>query len=273
MTKSKIKTYSSVYSRNSAIKILSKDFSFINQMIKKYDEKFIDKTYLDYFKYIYKVLEKQYQNEYIYKNSFLNKYLIKNSSYLFSELKLGNNIVDLASFNEISSAFEIKTHLDTKTRLNDQINAYKKVFNEIYLIVPSSKVEEYLSFNSDVGIIDFPEFKIHRNPNLNFDICPENIMQILHTKEYKNIVLEYFGYLPCINSFNQFKICGDMIKKIPSDKLSTLLIEQLKIRSYNEKLSIKNYKEFNQLFLSLKLDNAKRKAFINILKQSVLLTI
>ncbi len=117
------------------------DLGFIIARIKQYDaNNYINgefSTYLDYIEHVYKAMGEKYRNEYYYKNSFIDKMLIaqygiKNTIAL-SEFKVGNSIADLVMFNGVSKAFEIKTELDSKTRLKGQINDYSKVFNECYI--------------------------------------------------------------------------------------------------------------------------------------------
>jgi hypothetical protein len=76
----KLRSYSSVFSRSSFIKLLQHDdYSFINAKIVRYDLSKVGKkinTYHDYIQYIYKALSKHYRNEYIYENTFINDWLL-----------------------------------------------------------------------------------------------------------------------------------------------------------------------------------------------------
>ena len=138
-----LRDYSSLFSRCHVLAWLKADFSSVNSTIKRYDEKWLRSermTYLGYLRRIYSILSDSYQNEYIYKNEYL-KQLITNElgqdgSTVFSEFRTGDAIADLAMFNGISKAFEIKTEFDSSARLDAQLKSYKKVFNAIYLIIP-----------------------------------------------------------------------------------------------------------------------------------------
>ncbi|NQY08399.1 MAG: sce7726 family protein, partial [Flavobacteriales bacterium] len=186
-----LRDYSSLFSRNSVLQWMNGDLSSISFKLDRYDKKWLTKgssRYLDYLKHVYKVLETNYQNEYILKNSFLNEWLInelgKEDSQIFSELKIGKAIADLAIFNGVSKVFEIKTELDTNKRLDDQLVQYQKAFNEIFLIVPASKIEAYLQYNNKIGIISFDiskkdRFKVIRKPITNYNVDPKALMQIL----------------------------------------------------------------------------------------------
>jgi len=273
-----MRDYSSLFSRSAVKEWMNGNLSSIDCKIKRYDEHWYSKTnrtYIDYLKFVYSVLENQYHNEYILKNSFLNDWLIKelgeNNSELYSEFRIGSAIADLVMFNGISRAFEIKTELDSDKRLNSQLDQYRKVFNEIFLIVPASKIEEYETYDSSIGIICFDilspkRFQIIRSAARNTDIDSEALMHIFHTSEYKEIVTHHYGQLPEVTSFNQFEICKDLIAKIPQNELNQLFINKMKSRAGNYGLSARYYKEFNQLSLALRMNMKNRQQLFSILK-------
>lgn len=276
-----LRDYSSLFSRNEVLSWLKMDFTSINRKIERYDINWLKSskvTYLDYLRYVYLVLAKNYQNEYIFKNEFLNDWLIselgETNSQIFSEFRVGKSIADLAMFNGCSKIFEIKTELDSNARLSLQLQNYRKAFNEIYLIIPESKLSIYKKCDITIGLITFNSksekpFSLFRNSEINFNIDPSIIMTILHTKEYKSIVKKYYGILPDMTSFNQFNICRDLIYEIPNTKLNSLFIAEIKKRGTSSALSSRYYKEFNQLFLALKMNRNNKNKMIEILKMPI----
>ncbi len=275
---SQLRDYSTLFSRNEVLSWLKMDFTSIEYKIENYDKKWLKSskvTYLDYLKHVYSILALNYQNEYIFKNEFLNKWLIseigENNSKIFSEFRVGNSVADLAMFNGCSKVFEIKTEFDSDFRLPLQLENYNKAFNEIYLIVPETKLSFYEKYDKTVGLIAFNSrndnsFNLSRNASNDLEIDPLTIISILHTNEYKSIVKNHFGYLPEMTSFSQFKICSELICEIPKDELNKLFITQIKKRGDNKALSSRYYREFNQLFLALKMNQTKKKKIIDILK-------
>ena len=278
---SQLRDYSSLFSRSQVLAWLKNDFSSINFKIERYDEKWLNRdnsTYLDYLKHIYTILADNYQNEYIFKNEFLNNWLIKElgetNSQIFSEFRVGNSIADLVIFNGCSKLFEIKTELDSDSRLTLQLQNYEKAFNQIFLIIPKSKLNIYEKQDASIGLITYDPksdntFSVYRKAKLNLDIEPSAIMSILHTNEYKSIVTKYFGFLPQITSFNQYKICGDLLFEIPKDSLNNLFIDEMKKRSSSSALSSRTYKEFNQLFLALRMNRDSKNRMIESLRTSI----
>ncbi len=276
-----LRDYSSLFSRSQVLSWLKMDFTSINFKIERYDEKWLNKhnlTYLDYLKYIYSVLADNYQNEYIFKNEFLNNWLIKElgetNSQIFSEYRVGNSIADLAMFNGCSKIFEIKTELDSDSRLTLQLQNYEKAFNQIFLIIPESKINIYKKQDVSIGLITYDPksqntFSVYRKAKLNLDIEPSTIMSILHTNEYKSIVRKHYGSLPQMTSFNQYKVCSELIFEIPKSKLNTFFIDEMKNRSSSNALSSRYYKEFNQLFLALKMNRESKSKMIESLKTTI----
>lgn len=272
-----LRDYSSLFSRSEAKLWVNGDFNSIDKKINRYDcnwTNYKNATYADYLKYLYKILEDNYPNEYIFKNSFLNEWLINelgnNNSKVFNEFRVGNSVADLVMFNGHSKVFEIKSELDTDNRLELQLENYRQAFNQIFVIVPESKIYNYEKYDQSIGLISYNKIRLHkfqlyRNAEVNYNIDAKTIMNILHTKEYKSIVQNYFGTLPKMTSFDQYVICEELVCKIPTRDLNSLFIEKMKERFFNPNISKRNYKEFNQINLSLKLNkNQKEKMILNL---------
>lgn len=279
----RLRDYSGLFSRREVMAWMRGDFHGVNPKIERYDRKWVrrkERTYLDYFKYIYDFLRTDYCNEYVFKNEFLTDWLLDElgveDSRVFNEFKVGDNVADLVMFNGISKAFEIKTEYDSDSRLFSQVEAYQKVFNEVYLIIPDFKISYYKDCAKEVGIITFSKgkrkaFELHRTAERNQEVKPEVVMNILHTKEYKQLVKNYFGSLPDMNSFNQYTVCLDLLKTIPNHKLNALFISAMKQRRNDYKLKKKIHREFNQIRLSLNLSSKEELMFFQHLKSPIIL--
>ena len=271
ITLNKMRSYSSVFSSTSFSRLLQyDDYSFIDSKIERYDKSKIGEnieTYYDYIRFIYKELQKQYRNEYIYKNTFINELLIKTygvkDTIAINEFRVGNSIADIVLFNGSSKAFEIKTELDSDKRLGNQLDDYTKIFNECYIVTHETLTSKYLKVDKAIGIIELiekPRSLIMREirPAIkNRNIDPKTIIRSIRTNEYKNIVKEYYGELPEMNSFNMFNVCCELLKKIPSEQLSNLFIEQIKTRKSNTSFIKMFYKELRQIGLALNMGNKR----------------
>jgi len=273
-----LRDYSSLFSRGEVSRWYKKDFTSLNLKISRYDTLHFTNncTYVSYLKHIYKILEKFYPNEYVYKNEFINKQLIKelgvSNSVIFSEFRLGKAVADIVMFNGNSKVFEIKTLLDKDSRLTNQLFQYRKLFNEVYVIAPKSKVDKYLNLDDKTGIIFYDEtirnFSVVRQSAKNSFIDVDILMQVLHTHEYINIVETHYGFKPSFNDFDKFDICKNLIKEIPFDALNELFIGLMKERKINNEFS-KKEKHLNQIFLSLNLSHEDKQVLLTNLSSNI----
>lgn len=261
----RLRSYSSIFSSTSFARLLrDDDFSFITAKIERYDSDVLGikfNTYLDYIRYIYRRLSSAYRNEYIYKNTLINEMLLKEygtqETAAFNEFRVGNSVADFVLFNGISKVFEIKTELDSDKRLEAQLADYRKLFQQCYIVTSEALVSKYLCKDESVGVIavqnSYGHLKLHRirAARNQAQIDPRMLMKSLRTYEYKNVVREYFGMLPKMNSFTMFDICQDMVCKIPSSDLHTLFIAQMKQRQTNIPILKKCSRELRQLCLSM----------------------
>jgi hypothetical protein len=275
-TSNQLRDFSSLFSRSEVNRWLKGDFESINIKLERYNlmEENKGNTYLKFLQNTYSILENNYPNEYVLKNEFLNNWvkseLGTGNSIIYNELRIGKAIVDLAMFNGISKAFEIKTILDKEYRLSNQLQEYKKIFNEVYIIVPHVHLFKYLCFDNSVGIISFTsnlkKFELIREAERKVDIDTNTLMEILHTKEYLEISKTYYGQLPTMTAFNQFEKCKELISNIPTCDLNKLFIAAMKKRNINNQFFNKVNNEFNQICLSLNLKKQERDNLITSLK-------
>lgn len=271
-----LRDFSTLFTRSEVLRLLKSDFESIDAKLTRYDmiEKNHGYSYLEVLRRFYKKLQKSYQNEYVIKNEFLNQRLIKQlgdrNSIVFNEMRLGDATADLAIFNGVSKVFEIKTILDKEYRLSRQLDVYKKIFNEIHVIVPQENVSQYMKYDSNVAIISYDSnlngFYVEREASTNSHIDTNVLMNVLHSKEYLDIVHKYYDDVPTLNAFNQFEICKSLISDIPFEDINLLFIQAMKKREVHNSFFNKINNEFNQVCLSLNLKEEERKDFINKLK-------
>lgn len=278
-SKNQYRDFSSLFTRSEVTRWLKNDFQSIDIKLKRYNilDKNKGNSYLTILKNTYKRLERNYPNEYIVKNEFLNRFL-KNElgnekSIIYNEFRIGKAIADLAMFNGISKVFEIKTVLDKEYRLSNQLQEYKKIFNEVYIIVPTIQLSKYINYDKNIGIIAYDnenrKFELIQKSVRSYEIEKDLVMEVLHTKEYIQIVNEYFNFLPEMNSFNQFQICKDLIKNIPNGELNKLFLNTMKKRNINNIFYNRINSEFNQICLSLNLNQTERDVLIQNLKSNI----
>jgi hypothetical protein len=274
-----LRDFSSLFTRKEVKRWFKDDFKSIDIKLKRYNllEKNKGNSYLKFLKETYKILEENYPNEYILKNEFLNKWLkselVNKDSLIINEFRTGKAIADLAMFNGVSKAFEIKTILDKEYRLSNQLSEYKKIFNELYIIIPKIQITKYINYDDSIGIISYDsevkEFELIRKAIKNEEIHSNTLIEILHTKEYLEIVNDYYGFLPEMTVFTQYEICKNLLSKIPNDKLNSLFLKIIKKRKVNNLFFNKVNNEFNQICLSLNLKHSEKSELIKKLKTNI----
>lgn len=245
-----LRSYASILSNSTFDKLVRQNNNkYVLSKSKRYDKEFIkfsNPTYKEYFEHIYNALEANYRNEYVYKNSIINKILLGkyslNTTTAINEFRVGKSIADLVLLNGTSKVFEIKTELDNAERVINQLKDYKKVFKEIYLVTHNSLISKYKKIiSSDIGLIALTEnhsLKTIREAKENTNIENKSIIKCLRKVEFSNIIKKYFGELPRVSDFEFFKACTELIEKIPSSELHDLMMVELKKRNVKEKQAL-----------------------------------
>ena len=270
----KLRSYSSIFSRMTLCPVIeNNDCSILNMKISRFDSCNIGKrftSYLDYLKFVYAELRRNYRCEYIYKNTLLDsiikKYGTKNSLIL-NEFKIGSSIADMVLFNGTSKAYEIKTELDSNKRLNGQLSDYTKIFKESYIVTHESLIKKYEVVHESVGIIALIEnnkklsIQMVRPAIENERMDVSTLMRSIRTNEYKNIVQAYYGSLPNVSSFDMFQTCKAMISQIPSKLLHDFFLSEMKKRKSNNVFLEKFQKELRHFCLNININEAQYDVF------------
>ncbi|MFR9545831.1 MAG: sce7726 family protein [Rikenellaceae bacterium] len=286
-SKDRSRDYSAIFSRRVFSSIIDNDdFSYINIVANRYDRDLISggklNTYLEYIRYLYKHLCKEYRCEYLYKNTIINELLIKQhgtkSTIAINEFRAGDTIVDIALFNGISRAFEIKTEYDSDKRLVSQLSSYCKIFHECYIVIPESLLSKYIDIvENNIGIDllyrerGLLKIKTYRHATTNVEVDPDIMIKSLRVNEYKNIVEKYFGTLPDVSSFRMYNACLELLRQIDSGELQRLFNDELKLRTTVTPGLNKVVKELRQICLSLNVSLELYKELESKLKTKIII--
>jgi hypothetical protein len=242
-----LRSYANILSNSTFEKVVrKKDHKYIDYKLKKYDKSLINKrplTYKEYFHHVHHTLKNHYRNEYYYKNLIIEKILLGEynlkSTTAINEFRINKSIADLVLINGSSKVFEIKTELDKPDRILNQINDYKKIFKEIFIVTHYSLKEKYLNIvDNSIGLIILTadsKLKTIREPKKNKVFDHTCIMKSLRKSEYTSIIKSYYGYLPDCTDFRYFKTCMNLFMQIPSERIHDLVIYELKKRTVKEK--------------------------------------
>lgn len=154
---------------------------------------------------LFDLLFKHHRAEYVYKNAIAEKILMGRhspaASALFTEFRAGRAKADVVIVNGTSTAYEIKTELDSLGRLPGQLASYARIFDRVYVVTHESlagKIER--AVGRDVGLLcltDRYSLRRLRAASSNADrVDPVSIFDCLRQDEYCEIVRQEFGYLP-----------------------------------------------------------------------------
>jgi hypothetical protein len=103
-------------------------------------------------------LRENYRCEYVYKAALGDRIVFGRHSprtaSLHVELPVERSIVDIAVFNGTSTAYEIKTELDSDKRLVSQTPDYLRVFDRVYVVTHPTLVDRYIRvLDERVGLL------------------------------------------------------------------------------------------------------------------------
>lgn len=240
-----------------------------------------DKKNIDVIKDLYLYMEKNYRNEYFFKNTLKNELLVKrHSKELYdvkglSELPVGSSIADYLIINGEGNIYEIKSDLDTLYRLEGQIIDYYKAFKHVNVVLSEANYKDFLNVidNKYLGVYilrDSGQLDVIKESKENKECLDISTMfSILRKYEYENIIKREYGYLPESSDYIFPIKCFEMAKSIEKEDFYYLMIRELKNRI--NKKNIDNFRkvipyELNYIMYYLLNDTAqydKLQVFLN----------
>lgn len=190
---------------------------------------------------IYYHIQKNYRNEYYYKNTILNKLLINahrlNTTVALTEVPIAKSKADFIMINGKAVVYEIKTALDTLDRLETQICDYYKAFDHVCVLASESKVHELLIRFSDspVGIYILTErdtiSHVKEPDEYHGSLDMECLFKILRKSEYESLVKKLNGSIPSVPPVKLYQECKRIICSYPIDTVYPLILKELKNRN------------------------------------------
>ncbi|WP_458413288.1 sce7726 family protein [Schinkia sp. CFF1] len=199
----------------------------------------------------YIILSKEYRNEFFYKNTLFNKYVLGkyslNTTAAYSEIAIGNSKADFVIINHNRGiVYEIKTDLDNLERLIYQLEDYYKVFDEVYVVTSEKNyypVYKFVKeFKPSVGIIvltDKVNLSVRKQAIIeNRYLNHENLFKLLRKKEYEQLLFSKFGSLPNVKPVQYFKICMIWFKRIEVKEAQKLVFTLIRKRMEIENIGI-----------------------------------
>jgi hypothetical protein len=236
-----------IFSKNSLKVMLSGHLpASIGTVIRRRFISHLDKTNGEVISEIYQFMDRNYRNEYFYKNTLLNKLIINsrnhsvNNTIALSEIPVSHSKADFILVNSHAEVYEIKTDLDNLDRLEIQIQNYYKAFDKINLVACKEKADVLVDKleHTKIGIYKLINGRLYtmKKSDTERNYLDHKVMfKILRKQEYENILLDYFYYLPHASQFEYYTECFKLFRRIDIEKAYTFFIAELKKRSLIEK--------------------------------------
>ncbi|MBE7633586.1 sce7726 family protein [Tenacibaculum finnmarkense] len=206
---------------------------------------------------IYNELSRSYRSEYIYKNTLINKKLIKEYSLkttiALNEFKVGNSIADFVLLNGKARVFEIKTELDSLNKLEKQIADYYSFATDVYIVTSSKHIQKLLEIYKEttVGIIELTKknsLKEIKSAISNTDLLDHSIIfKSLRKNEYTKVLEINDIEIPNVPNTLYFKECLNLVKNINIIEFQKSAIKVLKNRNIKNPDLLKNERIPNYL--------------------------
>lgn len=188
----------------------------------------------------YAILDENYRCEYIYKNTLVNKIIFGRhnpaKAVAFSEFDAHGSKADLVIANGTTTAYEIKTALDSTMRLPSQMSSYSKVFDEVYVVTHQSLVDNVDRVTpSNVGILtlsDANRILTVRKANSNLQhLDTTAIFATLRRNEYLDVIEEEFGLIPIVPNTQVYAFCRDLFLQLPVERVHQHFVRILRERN------------------------------------------
>lgn len=209
--------------------------------IRRYIVDSADKSNKECISEIYQHLKNEYQNEYYYKNTLLNKLLLgihsPRTTTALTEVPVGNSKADFILINGKAVVYEIKTALDNFDRLDGQIEDYYKAFSRTVVVTSEENYDDVQKKlqNSPAGICLLTKkgtLSIRKEPIEYCDMLSKPILfKILRKNEYEQILLKLFGSLPDVSQFEYYRACQALFESLPTDIAYQMFVQTLKLRT------------------------------------------
>lgn len=185
------------------------------------------------------LLCRAYRNEYFFKNNLVSKIVLGRHSArtasALMEVPAGRSIADLVIFNGTSTAYEIKTDLDSFTRLPAQLDDYRSRFEHVNVVTSIERAPDAEKMTPEaVGIIGVRRsgsLSVVRPSRSGFSQLQQiSIFQLLRQKEALDALQRTCGYEVDVPPGDVWARCQSLFAALPIEVAHEEALYQLKQR-------------------------------------------
>ena len=191
-------------------------------------------------------LRKHYRCEYIYKAAVADRIVFGRHSprtaSLHVELPVGRSIVDAAVFNGTSTAYEIKTELDSDRRLSTQTFDYLRAFERVYLVTHPSLAERYQDvLDHRVGILTLNSrgslSEIRKADTSRQNLNKLAMLRLLRSSEYCEALENLYGEQPSLPNGRRFQHYSRLWQMLSVDEAHAITVNTMRARTTSPDIS------------------------------------
>ncbi|ELB2163982.1 sce7726 family protein [Vibrio parahaemolyticus] len=235
---------SKLFNSNKLAALADGDYSYTEKVAKEFLNQEVSKNAVyDIYENTYKRLSQEYRSEYYFKNTLARRRLLGRHSLktatMLSEFRVGKSKADCVILNGKSTCYEIKSEYDTLNRLEEQLNDYLKLFDEVYVVCSAKNLESVLNTADErVGVLELTQqnyFSEKRaaTPRVN-PIDIDLLIKSLRKEEYLELVKRNTGEIPSVPNSKLVSFCKSALKTVDSELIATSFIEVLKEKRFND---------------------------------------
>ncbi len=190
------------------------------------------------FDYVFDVLRKKnFRDEYVYKAALTEKILLGKHSLrtasMLTEFRVGDCRADVAILNGTATVYEVKSERDSLSRLQNQMDAYRKVFACVNVIAGEKHINSILSsVSEEVGVLvlsDRYRISIVREPvEQAHETEPAMILRSVRTSEAKAILGELDDLVPDVPNTQMFQALAVKFDQHEPEAVHRAMVKVLK---------------------------------------------
>lgn len=187
---------------------------------------------------LYTRLRLLYPAEFVLKNEVLNRIFLArhdpSRATVLTEMRVGQNRVDLVAVNGTTTAYEVKSRFDSLARLSTQVSSYLSVFERVYVVCDPKKVERILqAVDPTVGVVATNAsggFRTIRKASSSTKLDHAAMFDCLRKPEYQAIAKRRFGTLPAVPNMFERGVYLEMFRTLSSRALHAEFASALRVR-------------------------------------------
>lgn len=153
---------------------------------------------------------------------------------IYQEKSIGSSICDVMAVTDKLTGYEIKSDLDNYARLEDQIKAYDRFFDENYLVVSpkhSRSAESKVPHYWGILCIQNDNITVLRKAQKNRNVYRYAQLSVLWKLELKNLLMK--NNMPLYAQKEKSYIAGQLFQTVEESLLGEQIAQELMRRDYS----------------------------------------